>query len=694
MYYLIQIYFCTFSYIMRYTFFILLWCNILHAQKNHDSTTIHQLITQSKSLKTSNAILVAQKALSLSQKLNNINGIIASSIQVGSLYNESKSLKPALIHFENILPLLRNKKDEYTLGQILKKIGDIYQEQGFMRQSFESYREAAVLLRNTNQLKLLNECQDALGNIVLNFGNSYNAINFYKRSLTIKSSLNDWQGVVNTNEKISKIYLQLKQYDSALFYNKEVQRLAINTTQKIESRIDEMIILCFKCNLAEAFELKNKLELVITTNNEQLKLKMLTANTNYYLALNDKVQASKYYDSAAALIQASKNTEFAISSLSMLAEMSSSNEDYKTAYNMYKNMDKYKDMFRTEYISRISAEIKNTAETNLNKKEIEYLSLANKLKQEQLSKDELQQMALLRENILKDSSLQNQQLLMATLENESKLQTKQLIKEKELRQSLTRENTLKQKLLTDEKRNKKILLIGLTAMAILGSLSFIQYKKQRNKNEIINKQSAELKVLNKEIHHRVKNNLQIISSMLDLQSQSLNDEKATAIIKEGIQRVQSMAFIHQNLYQENVVNAVNMQAYIKTLSIHLFQTYNIQPNNVQLITDIDNLNLHTETAIPLGMILNELISNSLKYAFKHTKKGAIWVIMKFKSSELLLQVKDNGDGLPTGFKPENNNSFGYELVKAFSQKLKARINIDGTNGTDVQIIISKFKTID
>ena len=130
--------------------------------------------------------------------------------------------------------------------------------------------------------------------------------------------------------------------------------------------------------------------------------------------------------------------------------------------------------------------------------------------------------------------------------------------------------------------------------------------------------------------------------MLDLQSQTLQDDQATAIVKEGIQRVQSMAFIHQNLYQGHSVNSVNMNEYIRMLSNHLFQTYNIRRDKIRLHTSIEELNLHTDTAIPLGMILNELISNSLKYAFTGREEGAILVSMKRSDNELLLQVKDNG----------------------------------------------------
>lgn len=136
-----------------------------------------------------------------------------------------------------------------------------------------------------------------------------------------------------------------------------------------------------------------------------------------------------------------------------------------------------------------------------------------------------------------------------------------------------------------------------------------------------------------------------------------------------------------------------MNEYIKMLSNHLFQTYNIRTDKIRFHTHIEELKLHTDTAIPLGMILNELISNSLKYAFKNMDNGDIWVTMKKNENELLLQVKDNGIGLPADFNPERSSSFGYEIIKAFSQKLKARMNIDGNKGTDVQIIISKFKTI-
>jgi two-component system, sensor histidine kinase PdtaS len=662
-----------------------------------DTLQVKEWLYQSEVSRAKNpddAIQSAQKALTLSEKMQYRAGLASSYAELGDLFLQKKDYTKALAFYEKAQPILIETGNDHKLGKVLKNTGDIYSVRSYFRQAFDHYREAANYLRRTGQLKLLNECQDAMGNLTLEFGQIRGAINHFKRSLIVKTNLNDDAGVITTTAKISKIYLSLKQYDSALYFNKEVQRLAKNDAETLtDAAIDELIILSFLGKLNEAAVSKATAEkLVLLQNNTSNKIKLLAAASNYYLAQKDKEMHKKYFDSAAALIIETRSAELAVAGLSQLAEMSSQNEDYTTAYRMLKLMDRYKDIFRNENMERISAEIKNASETSLKEKEIEHLSRENNLKADKLSKETLLRLALIRQNLLIDSSLGQQQLLTAAKEVESNLRNEQLTKEKELSLLLGRENELNQQRLNAERKNKKLLWFGIGALAILGSIIYIQYRKQLTKNAIINKQSGELQVLNKEIHHRVKNNLQVISSMLDLQSQSLNDQKATEIIKEGIQRVQSMAFIHQNLYQGNAVNSVNMNEYIKMLSNHLFQTYNIRPEKINLHTEIENFNLHTDTAIPLGMILNELISNSLKYAFKGKEKGDIWVTMKKNNNELLLQVKDNGVGLPAGFSSDNTSSFGYEIIKAFAQKLRARMNVDGSSGTDVQLIISKFKT--
>lgn len=663
-----------------------------------DSVLVKQYLSRGKEISEKNttaAFSWINKALNISENINYLAGIASSETELGILYFRTKEYQESLTHLEKAKPLLQKLNDEISLGILYKTMGDVYATKSYFRQSFDYYRDASPLLRKTGQMKLLNECQDAMAANAMDLGRWRGAIEHYKRSLTVKNSLTDYTGAAIVLSKISKLYLTLGKYDSSLLFNKQVQEnIHADENTLTDALIDEMVILSYLGRIQDAESVKQQADKKVTAvGNLFHRLKLLVAKSGFYMGAKDLINSRKYFDSAAIQTTDAKSPELAIYGLSLLEEMSSRNGDSATAYRMIKLKERYKDMFRTENMERLSAEIKNFAEAELREKEIEYLNLVNKLKQQELSQEELKRMALLRENILKDSSLAGQRLLVAALETESALRSSQLNKEKELSLSLSRENELKQKLLNDERRNKNVLWLGLAAMTLLGSVIFIQFKKQQKKNQIINKQSSELEVLNKEIHHRVKNNLQVISSMLDLQSQSLHDDKATAIIKEGIQRVQSMAFIHQNLYQGNSVNSVNMNEYIKMLSNHLFQTYNIRTDKIRFHTHIEELKLHTDTAIPLGMILNELISNSLKYAFKNMDNGDIWVTMKKNENELLLQVKDNGIGLPADFNPERSSSFGYEIIKAFSQKLKARMNIDGNKGTDVQIIISKFKTI-
>lgn len=607
---------------------------------------------------------------------------------------KKKNYSDALHNYQKAIPLLLRSGDEYRLAQVYKNAGDIYSARSYFRQAFDSYRDALPLLRKTGQLQLTHECQDAMGNLALDYGDPQNALNFYRRSLALKASIKDDAGVVAGTLKLSKIHLLLKQYDSALFYCKEVQSLSRDNMEVFsEALIDEMVILSFLGKLKEAETIKVSAETIVKQqSNPSNHIRLIAAISNFYTAQKNKQAADKYFDSARVLIMTAKSPELAVAGLGMLADMHIQNGDYLAAYNMVRMMDKYKDIFRNENIERISAEIKNAAEISLKEKEIIYLQMENQLKAEKLNKETALRLALLRHNMLIDSSLVQQKELTKAKEIESALRKEQLKKEKDLSLSLSRENQLKHQGLENEIKNKRMLWYGITLLAILSATVLYQFRRQLKKNILIKKQSGELMVLNKEVHHRVKNNLQVISSLLDLQLQTLKDENARSVVGECVRRVHSMAFIHQNLYQGQTVSSVNMREYNKMLCDHLFQSYNITQDKIILHTEIEELNLSTDTAIPLGMILNELISNSLKYAFKGKETGHIWVSIQKGGGELFVQVKDDGIGLPANFNADTDGSFGYEIIRAFAQKLRARMQVETNNGTDVKLIVSKFKT--
>ena len=224
-----------------------------------------------------------------------------------------------------------------------------------------------------------------------------------------------------------------------------------------------------------------------------------------------------------------------------------------------------------------------------------------------------------------------------------------------------------------------------------------QIKKRKNclrmQKQLIEKSLQEKEVLLREIHHRVKNNLQIVSSLLSLQSNYITDEQALQAVRESRNRVQSMSLIHQNLYQENDLTGIEIQDYISKLCDNLFHSYNIQYNKIKLVKELQPLNLDVDVVVPLGLILNELITNSLKYAFADGREGIIKIILKEEQDKLKLGVYDNGVGTQLKEMLKEEYAFGYKMINAFLQKLKGEMKVYSEDGTKVDIEIKNYRNI-
>jgi PAS domain S-box len=226
----------------------------------------------------------------------------------------------------------------------------------------------------------------------------------------------------------------------------------------------------------------------------------------------------------------------------------------------------------------------------------------------------------------------------------------------------------------------------------------------------------EKEVLLKEIHHRVKNNMQIISSLLSLQSRYIKDENYLAIFKESQDRVKSMAMIHEGLYKTNNLARINFEEYIHNLISGLFSSYGIDKNTIKTRTDLDNILLDVDTAIPLGLILNELISNSLKHAFPQyipdsqnftftnpvsegfnstnaqfspPIEGEINILLSQNDDMLKLVVSDNGIGFPEGVNFKNTESLGLQLVNTLVNQLNGEIKLENDDGTKFILNLKK-----
>ena len=211
--------------------------------------------------------------------------------------------------------------------------------------------------------------------------------------------------------------------------------------------------------------------------------------------------------------------------------------------------------------------------------------------------------------------------------------------------------------------------------------------EERKKAEgIIKKSLEEKEVLLKEIHHRVKNNLQVISSLLDFQAEPVKDEKTLEMLKESQNRVRSMALVHEQLYQSKDFIQIDFEEYLNSLIINLSHSYGINSDKIRYEINAKDVFLNIDQAIACGFIINELVSNSLKHAFPKKNMGKITINLNYKDNrKYVLTVKDDGVGMSDKIDFKNTKSLGLQLVNMFIQQLNGNITVDVSDGTSFTI---------
>ena len=229
--------------------------------------------------------------------------------------------------------------------------------------------------------------------------------------------------------------------------------------------------------------------------------------------------------------------------------------------------------------------------------------------------------------------------------------------------------------------DQKNLAEGITFTAV-------DITERKQQEEQITSSLAEKEVLLKEIHHRVKNNLQIIMSLLTLQSRNIADPTILDLFSESRNRIFSMALVHEKLYESSDLAKIQFGEYIRTMAHELFSTYNVT-GKCQLELDMEDVELGIDKAIPCALIVNELMTNALKYAYPGNKKGKILVCLKkLSNGKLMLVVSDKGVGLPDGFDINLVKSLGMQLIKVLSRQIDGDLAWNGKKGTEFKIEFS------
>lgn len=241
---------------------------------------------------------------------------------------------------------------------------------------------------------------------------------------------------------------------------------------------------------------------------------------------------------------------------------------------------------------------------------------------------------------------------------------------------------------------KQLVLADIPALSIFANQVASAIKNarlfQHAQDEIAERTQAEARVraaltekevLLKEVHHRVKNNLQVISSLLSLQAAEIADPTTLNALKEGQNRVRSMALIHEKLYQSNDLAQLDFAAYLQSLVNSVFQSYRVKPGQIELKIEAEAIRLDLDTAIPCGLMVNELVSNSIKYAFPQERAGTIQISCGLRpSGQYFISVRDDGIGLPAGLEVSQSPTLGLKLVTSLVYQIEGHLEVESTHG--------------
>jgi two-component system, sensor histidine kinase PdtaS len=253
--------------------------------------------------------------------------------------------------------------------------------------------------------------------------------------------------------------------------------------------------------------------------------------------------------------------------------------------------------------------------------------------------------------------------------------------------------------MAEQETRFRAVLISAVLAALAGLSLYVAYRhRQRalsdlaNKNTELDRSVQEKELLLRELHHRVKNNLQTVAGLLRMQMRGITDRSARDAIRDSQDRVRSMALIHQDLYHADDIRGVDMRSYVGKLASGLLKSHGVDPQRITLRMEVAPLQLDVDTAIPIGLILNELIVNALKYAFPAERGGTLLITLRKEEDGLLLEVADDGVGFSleavTG---AGGPGFGLGMLRTFAEKLQADHHVLGSDGTTVRMRIRNYK---
>lgn len=598
-----------------------------------DTTQINYWNTQSNencSINLETAILYADSAINLSLKVNFQKGYGLGVMYKGLAYDYAGKFEHAITLYDSSAIILQKNENIRELGLAISNKGIANLFVGNYNEAVKYLLESSIYFQNCNYTKGIASNLNNLGLIARKQNNYDKALNYYTESIEYKRKIGDLKGEMLTLGNISSIYIYLNDWEKALIYNEKSSQIAIilNAPQLAENYIDKATILSGLNKITEAKYYYHKSIPLLKKYNFQQSLTVSYVGLGSVFLYDNILDSSEFYfNEALNLLNKVDYADYRLEVLYGLAAVHEKKQEFKIAYQ-----------YLQDYLD-LKNNLQNTAQTDeIKDLEAKYNYLAQKEKINNLKHEKIVANLKLKQNAF----------------------------------------------------NQKIMWAGIVSILIILIYIIRLYRKMEKQKNIATDALHDKELLLKEIHHRVKNNLQLVSSLLFLQSENIEDDIALDAINESRTRVEAMAIIHQKLYKEDNVLGISTSDYVDNLVDGIFDTLEIDEDDINVIKIIDELSLDIDSTIPIGLILNELITNAIKHAFPNSQKNKnITIELTMQPHFLKLKVSDNGEG-NKNLKPSHSSGFGQKLITMFAKKLKASKIVDESNGYCVELQIKKY----
>ena len=588
----------------------------------------------------SKALNCYREALKIDENQNNSEGIAKSYINIGVVYLNLSDFDTSLDFFFKALKHSEKTKDPVIHSALLKNIGSVFWYMKNYQKALEYYKQALQLEEKNNDLEGISASLNNIGTVYWFSEDFDKALAYFTRALKISKQIGDKIIIAGTLNNIGELYFGQKNYKEAMDYFEK--SLTLKREINDQNGMGYTLLNIGKLHLDKKdyenaqYYLMNGLELA--------------------LSIKSKSLCEQYYAS--------------------LSKVYSAKQNYKEALELFKQYTDIRDSIYSDEVTNKIAELEVKYETEKREKELEILRKNKQINTMKLKRQKLVWFFSLSVIVVL--------LLLATVlynRYQLKLRTNNLLNI-EINE---RKNTEKD--LQKMKDNLEVLVEKRTNKLTETNLQLQHEITERKRiEEKIKKSLLEKEILLKEVHHRVKNNMQIISSLLNLQASNIQDEVLLQIFKSSQSRIMSMALVHEKLYLSKNFAEINMNDYIKSLLRYLIMQHNAK--NIRYKIETNNILLDANTAIPLGLLCNEIISNSMKHAFPNQEYGFINILLQQIDSSYLLTISDDGVGFSHQDFSNQTTNLGIELIESLVKQIAGKLDIQSDNGA---IYMIRFK---